>query len=556
MSMSGSEAGPGSTGRIWLQSQQPGVEFAVRNAALLVVKSGIGRIDASVDPGLYRIEERAGNAEREVVIALRAGEIYRRADVVLPFPCVAPVAASSTAPPEFAPAVEQASEAAARHGGRDPVLIVARCRSARLVTGLGDGFELLDAALRPIPAGAENTYGPGAAVTVSTRRLPAGGYVLRSPFSPAGVELVDRPVWLDDGWQTIVFAVTGDDEPVGVSVHMVPADVPWRAGDPAHTAVEAAAAAFHRGLSILRDESVDDQLLTRNPILGMLGAYALRRETRPDGNAYNRVVGRLEDLVPEHPDVRALATSRSRGHASQLDPVSWPPLLTASYRALLAADADGGAALRAGSPAERIAASVVPGGPWLAWVPGEDGLGPVAPDEPPPGRAAERVQRFLAMVADFEHRPLTDVILQWDQASIAQSTDLPIRTVQLIRSALGSVTFAVPDDVSSLFALVVSATYAGPEGEAPATRPARLEFDASTAAVLGPEVRGRLSRRATELVVTLTNVAADLPPLSVETGEPDAVAVRLESSGGSVRARLPWHRPGLPERLVFRIVAG
>jgi hypothetical protein len=65
-----------------------------------------------------------------------------------------------------------------------------------------------------------------------------------------------------------------------------------------------------------------------------------------------------------------------------------------------------------------------------------------------------------------------------------------------------------------------------------------------------------LSRRATELVVTLTNVAADLPPLSVETGEPDAVAVRLESSGGSVRARLPWHRPGLPERLVFRIVAG
>lgn len=554
--MSGSETGPGSTGRIRLQSQQPGVEFAVRNAALVVVASGIGRIDARVDPGLYRIEERAGNAEREVVIALRADETYRRSDVVLPFPCVAPVVASSTALPGYAHAVEQASEAAARHGGRDAVLTVARCRRAPSVTGVRDGFELLDAALRPIPAGAENTYGPGAAVTVSTWWLPAGGYVLRSPFSPAGVELVDRPVWLDDGWQTIVFVVTGDDGPVGVSVHMVPAGVPWRGSDPAHIAVEAAAATFHRGLSILQDASVDDQLLTRNPILGMLGAHALRRETRSEGDAYDRVVGRLEDLVPEHPDVRALTMSRSGGLATQRDPVSWPPLLIASYRALLAADVDGGTALRAGSPAERIAASVVPCGPWLSWVPGGEALGPVAPDEPPPGRAVERVQRFLAIVADFERRPLADVILQWDQASIAQSTDLPVRTVQLIRSALGSVTVAVPDDVSSLSALVVSASYAGPEGDAPVTQPARLEFDASTATVLGPEVRGRLSRRDTELVVTLTRVAAGLPPLSVETGEPDAVAVRLEPSGGSLRARLPWHRNGLPERLVFRIVAG
>jgi hypothetical protein len=549
--MSVSEARPESTGRIQLRTLQPGVEFTVRNAALVVVASGVGGIDARVDPGLYRIEERAGNAEREAVVALRAGETYRSSDLVLPFPCVAPVAASSTALPGFAGAVEHASEAAVRHGGRDAVLIIARYRREQPLTRVRDGLELFDAALRPVPAGAENTDDPWAAVTVSTWRLPAGGYVLRSPFSPAGVESVDRPVWLEYGWQTIVFAVTGDDEATGVSVHMVPSDVPWRAGDPAHTAVEAAAATFHRGLSILRDDSVDDQLLTRNPILGMLGAHALRRTTRSEADDYDRVVGRLEDLVPEHPDVRALAMSRPGGQAARSDPVSWPPLLIASYRALLAADVDGSAALRAGSPAERVAASVVPSGPWLSWAPGEDALGPVAPDEPPPGRAAERVQRFLATVADFERRSLTDVIFQWDKGSIARSTDLPIRTVQ--QAIIGE--SAVPDDVSSLSALVVSASFAGPDADVPATQPARLEFDASTTAVLGPEVRGRLSRRGSELVVTLTRVAADLPPLSVETGEPDAVAVRLERSGGSLRARLPWHRPGLPERLVFRIVA-
>jgi hypothetical protein len=125
-----------------------------------------------------------------------------------------------------------------------------------------------------------------------------------------------------------------------------------------------------------------------------------------------------------------------------------------------------------------------------------------------------------------------------------------------VAARLAGAESAVPADVSSLFALVVPASYAGTEDDVPATQPARLEFDASTTAILGPEVRGRLSRRGAELVVTLTRVAADLPPLSVETGEPDAVAVRLEPSGGSLRARLPWHRPGLPERLIFRIVAG
>lgn len=550
--MSVSDAGPGPTGRIQLRSRQPGVEFIVRDAALLVVASGAGGIDGTVDPGLYRIEERAGTAEREIVVALRAGETYRRPDVVLPFPCVAPVAASSTALPGFAQAVERASEAAARHRGWYAVLIIAQCRRERPVAGVRDGLELFDADLRPVPGWSRTTDHPEATVTVSTWLLPPGGYVLRSPRSSNGVDPVDRPVWLTDGWQTIVFAVTGDGGTTGVSVHMVPIGSWWRADDPAHTAVEAAAATVHRGLSILRDEAVGDELLARNPILGMLGAHTLRREIRPEAEAYDRVVGRLGDLVPGHPDVRALTMSRS---AARSDPVSWPPLLMASYRALLAADVEGRAALRAGSPAERIAASVVPSGPWLSWALDGEALGPVGPDEPPPGRAAGRVRQFLAIVADVERRSLTDVTQHWDQASIAQSTDLPIRTVELIRSALGRGS-GVPDDISSLFALVVSATFATPTGDVPATQPARLEFDLSTTTVLGPEVRGRLSRRGTELVVTLTRVAAGLPTLTVETGEPDAVAVRLEPSGGSLRARLPWRRAGLPERLIFRVVAG
>jgi hypothetical protein len=153
-----------------------------------------------------------------------------------------------------------------------------------------------------------------------------------------------------------------------------------------------------------------------------------------------------------------------------------------------------------------------------------------------PASTRERLGELVTVLGQTtdEHRPLADVVVP----------------------RLASAESAVPADISSLVALVVPASYAGPEDDGPATQPARLEFDASTTAVLGPEVRGRLSRRGAELVVTLTRVSAEAPPLSVETGEPDAVAVRLEPSGGSLRARLPWHRPGRPERLVFRIVAG
>ncbi|MEV6347661.1 hypothetical protein [Actinoplanes sp. NPDC051851] len=424
------------TARIRLGSRQAGREFTVRDGNLIVVAAAVGAVDVRVTPGLYRIEERSGDAERARTVAVRAGQTYRHDDADLRFPCVAPVRSASTPLPGFAAAVERASTAAARHDGRAAVLIVASRRPA------GDDHPVLAEPAAAPPVGTDDSA-PG--LSVRTWLLPPGGHVLRAP----GEEAAERPVWLAAGWQTILFDVTGDPatdrQPVtpGLAVHMTPIGVPWRSGDPAHNAVEAAAAMIRRDVSILRDESVGDDLIARDPILGMIGAHALPRYAASDDAAFDRVTGLLRELLPDHPDVRALEMSGPGAGVDRRRAVAAPPLLAASYRALLAADLAGAEALRPGSPAESIAASIVPRGPWLTWTSGDTGAASADtgatsthPDAAPGGPAVRRVRQFLTMVAEVERLSLAEVLAAWDHRTIAQATGLPLRVVTAASAVL------------------------------------------------------------------------------------------------------------------------
>lgn len=116
-------------------------------------------------------------------------------------------------------------------------------------------------------------------------------------------------------------------------------------------------------------------------------------------------------------------------------------------------------------------------------------------------------------------------------------------------------TSAVPDDAAALVVMVVPASYLAPGDNEEETDRAKLDLNSpELAAVLGPRAQGRVFRSGTELVVTLSRVDPAAPALSVATGEPDAVVVPVSVEGRTHRARLPWDRPGLPERLVFRVV--
>lgn len=125
----------------------------------------------------------------------------------------------------------------------------------------------------------------------------------------------------------------------------------------------------------------------------------------------------------------------------------------------------------------------------------------------------------------------------------------------LVHARLAVVTPAVPDDLSRAgFAEVLAAGFLGEHDPTPERRPARLVFDGESTSLLGPEVTGRLSRRDTELIITLTSATAQPGTVTVATDEPGAVPVPLTAVGSNLRARLPWSAPDLPDRLIFRAV--
>ncbi|HTJ31867.1 MAG TPA: hypothetical protein VL738_01425 [Dactylosporangium sp.] len=433
--MSNSETQPG---RIRLSAAQPGIEFVVRDGSLATVAAATQRLDLTVEPGLYQIERRAGEATLTDVVLVPPGGAHDEDDVRLPLPAVAPVSASRDAPPGFRETAEAASaalttSAAALHVTAGLVVVTWR-------SGPGRGFEVLDSRLRRLPG-----------VVVSDRSLATwsamlqpGGYVLRAPAD------ADVSLYLVAGWQTVVFHREG----AGMSVHMTPMDVPWRADAPAHTAAEAALAGLRQGRPVFRRDVAGEWLGADaiDPMVGILAAHALRIAGEA-GTGYGDIVQRLQELLPGHPDVTALAMLRD----GRVDPrelsVSWPPTLLASYRDLiLPADLVSPSAIADGSMAERIAGRTVRYGPWLAWsdepgpfrsphlallagdleVRGLDRTEPLIGGPRADPATYRRVTGFLAQVAGFEGTDVADVRSRWSAADIARATELPVRAVTAV----------------------------------------------------------------------------------------------------------------------------
>ncbi|MFD0577496.1 hypothetical protein [Dactylosporangium darangshiense] len=431
--MSSSEKQPG---RIRLSAAQPGVEFVVRDGSLTTLAAATQRLDLTVEPGLYQIERRAGEATVTDVVLVLPGGAHDEDDVRLPLPAVAPVSASRDAPPRFRETAEAASaalttSAAALHVTAGLVVVTWR-------SGPGRGFEVLDDRLRRLQG---VVVSEGFLATWSALLQP-GGYVLRTPAN------ADVSLYLVAGWQTVVFHREG----AGMSVHMTPMDVPWRADAPAHTATEAALAGLRQGRPVFRHDVAGEWLGAPDaidPMVGILAAHALRIAGEAD-TRYGDIVQRLQELLPGHPDVTALAMLRG----GRIDPrelsVSWPPTLLASYRDLiLPADLVSPSAIADGSMAERIAGRTVRYGPWLAW---SDAPGPLrspvlalaagdlevrgldrtargigGPRADP--AAYRQVTEFLAQVAGFEGTDVADVRSRWSTADIARATELPVRAV-------------------------------------------------------------------------------------------------------------------------------
>ena len=394
---------PGPPAQVELGSRIRSLELSLIASDFRPLAGGMGRLSATVPPGIYQVVARAGPIVERKLIKLASGETYRDDDIAVGFPAPAPVQNTTTSHEYHQYAAEEASRRVADTPGPPSGLVLV----VRDVRGLEGPplepldvapFQLLDAQLRPLAdfAGGWEVRGPEAVATWGTR-LPPGGYALRtdparmrgSPRQPRGGQAFDQSIWLSHGWQTIVFITTGPGGPrsSAASVHMTDLGMNWMPFEvDVGLALELAIWGLREGRSAVPDDLLNLLLGSKfaNPMLGIVGAHSLLLRQRTDLALLDVVLNNLEGMVAGHPDVLALRWMMALRRAAEAGAdagapalptaapeggVGWPPMLLASYRALIAMDAVHATALADGAPAERAASNLLVQGIWTSWLP-------------------------------------------------------------------------------------------------------------------------------------------------------------------------------------------
>jgi len=520
------------TARIMLSAAMPGVAFSVTDGTFQVVARAVGKLDVEVPQGLYEIATRAGGSVETQLISLAPGEVWRREGVTAGLYAAAPLAGSLTESPVHAEATSAASRKVAGAGGPSAGLVVVVRRFDAPGQELHhEQLLLLDRDLRPVPDVLSWTVDAASGVATAGARLEPGAYVLRLRQPAAHGPALDQALWLSEGWQTLVFCPNGAER-VAVedsTVHMcwLPEAFPGVHTGLA-TAVEIAMSGLRQGLPLVNADLLEvlrGQEFA-NPMLGIAGAHALL--LRPDGDLgdYCAVVSELRELLPDHPDVVALAT-KPECRSTGLPPVWWPPMLAASYdKLLLRADRVNPAVIEDGSPAERVAGYVVQRGPWLSWEATRAVLRPAPQPTVVHGQTAEpgttqiltattagatrRVQRHVQELAGLTGSSQHQVAGSLGADELARRLDLPIQTVRAVLTELGWDTIVLPPPpVPKPEPLLIPEPQPEPgPGPAPWPRPepvqvgwrARLRAWARSVMGSGPRSQVRLAGPATATV--------------------------------------------------------
>jgi hypothetical protein len=114
---------------------------------------------------------------------------------------------------------------------------------------------------------------------------------------------------------------------------------------------------------LLRDKFQD-------PMLGVYGAHLLLIVERPNVELFDTVVRNTRSMIGDHPDLEAARLRRAlvdETAAFDFEPYVLPPMLAASWDAVVAATRRDPNLVPAGSPSDLVADRITRSGPWLVW---------------------------------------------------------------------------------------------------------------------------------------------------------------------------------------------
>ena len=377
-------------------------EVFIVDSGFGVVARGIGRVFATVPPGIYRAKAKVGELQNEVLFAVDDDDT---AGTTIPveapvFASPIPLARTST----HADVHEGAAEAMSRSDHprlslgsgarlvlvfRDPAVAGAALDDEALAAyaQAWQGMALVDAAgdhrLLLADAGALDARTGWLLVEAE---VDPGGWVVSVPVPGRPDHCV--PLVASAGWSTQLFvnlgpAVDGGPRRFHLDDAAIVLDrpgAPFIADRHDLRVLEVARQALAGGHNIVAGPVMDELLMGKfeNPMMGLVAAHLLLLDAKPNLERIAHVVGNTGGLVgADHPDVLALRLRvdqlRGRpaaGLAELLEAVRQPPMLRLSWAYLMAAvssPAAGGSAALAARRPFALATCVVGSALWLTW---------------------------------------------------------------------------------------------------------------------------------------------------------------------------------------------
>ena len=382
-----------------VRAADEGTEIFLIDSNFNRLQSAVGKMKARVNPGIYKIRFRAGEAQVdrivEVTNAARGGRnSVEVSEASLSFSSAAPIPGTRTTQEDHEVAWRRAwqcPDVTRGQGGRLFLMVRDPNANPQLASSRRPwaGIALADAEGKVLCDMSENGWKDSrAGVATMHVELNPGVYVLRVDTSVAGVRKM--AVVVCPGWQTQVLLAavryrrSGKDRPSIVrrallseaAVFMVKPDA---TGDPRRfmkkqlRLTELARQGLAQGRAPIRPSDLRDMLWAKyeNPMLGIIGAHLLLRTPEPDLDLLHTVVSNLESLVPGHPDVLALQLEvNTRRNTEMTEPPACavPPMLLASWQIIVEQSVKWPTIVPSGSLAERVGFGSVFGSTWFIWL--------------------------------------------------------------------------------------------------------------------------------------------------------------------------------------------
>ncbi len=377
--------------RLRIDAIFPTVEIFVIDGANNVVARGVQTLSAELPLGIYKIRYQVGARVVDTMDELPPGQgdhwaLVPELTVTTPVPLLP--TSTGGQPTSAETAMAWSKEVHVSHGRGSRIFVFV---NARTTTPASNGVSDLTIRtfggekITPLSQSKDGCLG-------CTIELDPGNYLLR--VAGPGSSSIEQSIYAADGWQTQVFVPVAQSDDQAIpdlsesAVLMAPIELGFQPDLQTLRWIEAArqslasgrgAAAPVKALKLgveqaagIQKLAVDESTLREilrakflNPMLGIYGAHLMALKPKPNLDLLREVVGNLQKLVGEHPDVTSLLLYLKDERAAQLT-YPQPPMLRSSW-SLIVRNSTKLGIVPARSYSAQIAGNLWGSGACLAW---------------------------------------------------------------------------------------------------------------------------------------------------------------------------------------------